>query len=206
VHEPSGPIWDACLEAILGGPWGRISPVLVNEQRRLNTPASSRPRRAARGNLRASGIATVTGRNVANHPNAGNAGVALGRRMRGCDQTCSQIAQTASIPGGLDRAKRREARARSAPNDGAFRPGRFWLTESCGDQLAAQRLPVTWDTFEGAGASVVELEIRTDDEILDSARKRAPRLVRGESTDSCSDVARRYRRRRRLAVRPSAQC
>lgn len=30
-------------------------------------------------------------------------------------------------------------------------------------------MPVTWDTLEGAGTSVVELEIRTHNEILDGA-------------------------------------
>jgi hypothetical protein len=48
-------------------------------------------------------------------------------------------------------------------------------------------VPVTWDTFEGAGPSVVELEVRTDNQILDSARDEHLAWS-GESADSCPDV------------------
>ena len=48
-------------------------------------------------------------------------------------------------------------------------------------------VPVTWDTLEGAGTPVVELEIRTYNEILDSACDE--HLARsGESAYSGADV------------------
>src|ERR1700681_2363798 len=60
---------------------------------------------------------------------------------------------------------------RSAPpvsGPGRIGYGRSVLaSRSGGDSVRRPQVPVTGDTLEGAGASVVKLEIRTDDEVLD---------------------------------------